>query len=49
MIITADQIKLSDKITQVYEANLFKDSDYLHWCSSVIKGEDGKYHLIYSR
>ena len=27
----------------------YEDPDYWVWGSSVIKGEDGKYHLFYSR
>jgi alpha-L-fucosidase len=29
--------------------NIFKTEGYYNWCSSIIKGEDGKYHLFYSR
>ncbi|MCQ2386521.1 MAG: glycosyl hydrolase family 43, partial [Clostridia bacterium] len=27
----------------------FRDNDYLIWCGSVIKGEDGRYHMFASR
>lgn len=27
----------------------FVDPDYYIWCGSAVKGEDGKYHLFYSR
>lgn len=30
-------------------SQIFKSDDYYTWCSSVIKGEDGKYHMFYSR
>lgn len=43
------QVILSDKITSINEDNIFRDSLYYNWCSSIIKGEDGKYHLFYSR
>lgn len=43
------QLKLSDKIEPISEANIFRDADYFNWCSSILKGEDGKYHLFYSR
>lgn len=43
------EIAISDKICVVDEDNVFRDSIYYHWCNSIIKGEDGKYHLIYSR
>jgi len=29
--------------------NIFKSSDYYTWCPSVIKGEDGKFYMFYSR
>lgn len=45
----SDQVIISDKITSVSEENIFCDPDYYNWCSSIIKGEDGKYHLFYSR
>ncbi len=44
-----EQITVSDKIQLVDDDNIFRDSNYHNWCSSIIKGEDGKYHLIYSR
>ena len=43
------QIKLSDKLQSVSEDNVFHDTDYFNWCSSIIKGPDGKYHMFYSR
>ncbi len=38
-----------DRFQPVTEDNIFKTDDYFNWCSSVLKGEDGKYHLFYSR
>ncbi len=43
------EMKLSDRIMPIGEENLFKDAEFFQWCSSIIKGEDGKYHLFYSR
>lgn len=43
------EVSLSDKISPVNDNNIFRDSLYYNWCSSIIKGEDGKYHLLYSR
>lgn len=43
------EVTLSDKTTPVSEDNIFRDPDYYNWCSSIIKGDDGKYHLFYSR
>lgn len=34
---------------QVDKTNIFIDPDYYNWCSSVIEGEDGKYHMFYAR
>ncbi len=28
---------------------VFRDADYDIWCGSAVKGDDGKYHLFYSR
>lgn len=44
-----NELTFSDKIMKVKTENIFRDSTFYHWCSSVIKGEDGKYHLFYSR
>lgn len=44
-----EELTLSDKITPINADNIFKDADYYNWCSSIIKGEDGKYHIFYSR
>lgn len=45
----AQQVKISDKIQPISQENIFRDPDCFNWCSSIIQGEDGKYHLIYSR
>lgn len=42
------EIILSDKIMPLTEDNIFRDPDYYNWCSSIIKGNDEKYHLFYS-
>lgn len=44
-----DHLNITNKIQPITEDNIFRDTDYFNWCSSIIKGEDGKYHLIYSR
>ena len=43
------EISISNKLGKVREDNIFRDSTYFNWCNSIIKGDDGKYHLIYSR
>ncbi|WP_340111252.1 alpha-L-fucosidase [Maribellus mangrovi] len=45
-----DQLFFKDRLTETLsEDNVFKSADYYNWCSSIIKGDDGKYHLFYSR
>lgn len=34
---------------EVDPENIFMDEHYYNWCPSVIQGEDGKYHMFYSR
>lgn len=43
------ELSFSDRVSAVKPENIFRDPQYYQWCSSVIKGEDGKYHLFYSR
>lgn len=43
------EVSLSDKISPVNDNNIFRDFLYYNWYSSIIKGRDGKYHLLYSR
>ncbi|WP_236252772.1 glycoside hydrolase family protein [Echinicola sp. 20G] len=40
---------MSKHIQPVGQENIFKTEGYYNWGGSVIKGEDGKYHLFYSR
>ncbi len=44
-----DTLFFKDRLQLVSEENIFKTEGYYNWCSSVIKGDDGKYHLFYSR
>ena len=44
-----DDLKFSDNLQSLSEENIFKTEGYYNWCSSIIKGDDGKYHLFYSR
>ncbi len=36
-------------IQPVPQTATFRDPGYIVWCGSMIKGDDGKYHLFYSR
>jgi alpha-L-fucosidase len=38
-----------DRLLPLSEENVFKTEGYFNWCSSIIKGDDGNYHLFYSR
>jgi hypothetical protein len=44
-----DPLTLKERLQPLTEKNIFKSPEYFNWCSSIIKGEDGKYHLFYSR
>ena len=44
-----DKLFFKDRLEKLSDENLFKTEGYYNWCSSIIKGEDGKYHLFYSR
>ncbi len=40
---------LAAMIQPVPEKSFFSDPDYYIWCGSAVRGDDGKYHLFYSR
>lgn len=44
-----DVLFFKDRLQAIDEDNIFKTEGYYNWCSSIVKGEDGKYHLFYSR
>lgn len=44
-----DNLSFANRFDKLAENNIFKDPDYYHWGGSIIKGDDGKYHLFYSR
>ena len=44
-----DDLDFQQLIKPVDSPGIFVADDYYTWCSSVIKGEDGKYHMFYSR
>src|SRR5436190_261154 len=44
-----DDLDIHQMIGTVDSAGIFRQDDYYLWCSSAIKGEDGKYHMLYSR
>ena len=44
-----DNIDLKELIEPVGTDNIFKTEGYYNWGGSIIKGQDGLYHLFYSR
>ncbi len=44
-----DTLFFKDRLQEISEDNIFKTEGYFNWGASIIKGEDGKYHLFYSR
>jgi len=44
-----ENVEIGSMIQPISEENILKDPDYFNWGSSIIKGEDGNYHLFYSR
>jgi len=45
----ADNLFLKDRLEPVGAHNIFKTAGYFNWGASIIKGEDGTYHMFYSR
>jgi hypothetical protein len=44
-----DDLNINQLIGAVDSADFFIQDGYYLWCSTVIKGDDGKYHRFYSR
>ena len=44
-----DDLYLYDRISPISEDQIFKTEGYFNWGASILKGEDGQYHLFYSR
>ena len=44
-----DDLFISNHLQPVSEDNIFKTDGYYNWGASIIRGDDGKYHLFYSR
>ncbi len=44
-----DDLDFQQLIGEIDSSAIFYSSENYTWCSSVIKGEDGKYHMFYSR
>lgn len=44
-----DDLFFKDRLQPVSPENIFKTEGYYNWCTSVVKGQDGQYHLFYAR
>ena len=44
-----DDLNMQAMLKPVDSAAIFVTADHYTWCSSIIKGEDGKYYMFYSR
>ncbi|NBC65072.1 MAG: hypothetical protein GVY07_05330 [Bacteroidetes bacterium] len=44
-----EKLDIGSMIQPVSEDNILRDTDYFNWGSSIIKGDDGNYHIFYSR
>ncbi|PZX52155.1 hypothetical protein LV84_03564 [Algoriphagus ratkowskyi] len=47
--IAQDNLQISKFIQPVSEVNIFRTEGYYNWGGSIVKGNDGMYHLFYSR
>lgn len=41
--------QISERIQPISSDNIFETEEFYNWGGSILKGEDGKYHLFYSR
>ena len=48
-IANPDTLFFKDRLMPLSEDNIFKTAGYYNWGASIIKGDDGKYHLFYAR
>lgn len=44
-----DDLDLNSRLGRVDVAHMYQEADHYVWCTSVIKGKDGRYHMLYSR
>ncbi len=47
--IGSDNLSFKNRFERITDDNIFKTDGYYNWGASIIKGDDGKYHLFYSR
>lgn len=46
---STDNLNLASKLQEVSEINILRDKNYHNWGSSIVKAEDGKYHMFYAQ
>ena len=46
---TEQELNINQLIQPLSKDGIFRDATYYNWGGSIIKGEEGKYHLFYSR
>jgi hypothetical protein len=46
---TVSSLHIAEQVQPVPMAAKMKDEDYYIWCTSVVEGHDGNYHMLYSR
>ncbi|MDO5979587.1 alpha-L-fucosidase [Flavivirga spongiicola] len=46
---STDDLRLYNDFADISADNIFKTEGYFNWGASIIKGDDGKYHLFYAR
>jgi hypothetical protein len=44
-----DDLNMNELLGTVDSSDFFIQKDYYLWCSTVIKGDDGKFHMFFSR
>lgn len=45
----AADLDLAAQLQPVPASSVFEDSGYFVWCGTMVRGDDGRYHLYYSR
>ncbi len=48
-LISMDSVDLFSMVQPIPKANLFSDTAYNIWCGSVVRGNNGKFYMLYSR
>ncbi len=48
-VLKAQDFNIAKWIQPIPETAKFEEKDYLVWCGSMVKGDDNKYYLFYSR